>query len=173
MNQSIKNTSSPKRKKKTRDELNAQARERKQQKKHSGHDSGARNQVVSKNKPARSQVLGKDPRIGSKVPIPLIVENKIDTKPMVAKPATKPRLTPEEELSKLENDERLDALLERLDNNDVLDKEDQTYVESMLDRIDALMTQLGIELDDEDDEKEEKQQDIIQLLKQGNPKDTF
>lgn len=87
----------------------------------------------------------------------------------------KPRLTPEEELAKLENDERLDALLDRLDNDEVLNKEDQAYVDLTLDRIDALMEQLGIELgDDEDDvEREEKQEDILQLLKRGNPKDTF
>ncbi len=85
------------------------------------------------------------------------------------------RLTPEEELAKLLNDERLDALLDRLDNDEVLNKEDQAYVDLTLDRIDALMEQLGIELgDDEDDvEREEKQEDILQLLKRGNPKDTF
>lgn len=87
----------------------------------------------------------------------------------------KPRLTPEEELAKLENDERLDALLDRLDNDEVLNKEDQAYVDLTLDRIDALMEQLGIELgDDEDDvEREEKQEDILQLLKRGNPKIHF
>ncbi|KGA60719.1 der GTPase activator family protein [Yersinia pseudotuberculosis] len=93
----------------------------------------------------------------------------------VEKNVVKPRLTPEEELAKLENDERLDALLDRLDNDEVLNKEDQAYVDLTLDRIDALMEQLGIELgDDEDDvEREEKQEDILQLLKRGNPKDTF
>ena len=71
--------------------------------------------------------------------------------------------------------QRLDALLDRLDNDEVLSKEDQAYVDLTLDRIDALMEQLGIELgDDEDDEApEEKQEDILQLLKRGNPKDTF
>lgn len=78
-------------------------------------------------------------------------------------------------MSKLENDERLDALLDKLDNDEVLSKEDQAYVDSTLDRIDTLMEKLGIELgDDEDDEKpEEKQEDILQLLKRGNPKDAF
>ncbi|VTR42273.1 Uncharacterised protein [Serratia fonticola] len=36
------------------------------------------------------------------------------------------------------------------------------------------MEQLGIELGDEDDEEpEEKQEDILKLLKGGNPKDVF
>lgn len=173
-----KGTVAPKRRRKTRDELDAEARDRKRQKKHSGHVSGARTQVESGNKKGQSQAKSKDPRIGSKVPVPLIIESQVKAKSTpkpVEKTAPKPRLTPEEELSKLENDERLDTLLERLDNDEVLSKEDQAYVDLTLDRIDALMEQLGIELgDDEDDaEPEEKQEDILQLLKRGNPKDTF
>ena len=173
-----KGTATPKRIRKTRVELDIEARERKRQKKHSGNRSGARTNVEGSNKKGQSETQEKDPRIGSKVPVPLVVESKVKAKPTtkpVAKVAAKPRLTPEEELSKLENDERLDALLDRLDNDEVLSKEDQAYVDLTLDRIDALMEQLGIELgDDEDDEAaEEKQEDILQLLKRGNPKDTF
>ncbi|EEQ12830.1 hypothetical protein yfred0001_44710 [Yersinia frederiksenii ATCC 33641] len=129
-------------------------------------------------KKGQAQTQEKDPRIGSKVPVPLVIDSKVKAKPttkLVAKVEAKPRLTPEEELTKLENDERLDALLDRLDNDEVLSKEDQAYVDLTLDRIDALMEQLGIELgDDEDDEeKEEKQEDILKLLKSGNPKDEF
>lgn len=167
-------TATPKRNKKTRVELDIEARERKRQKRHSGNRSGARTNVEANNKKGQTQSQEKDPRIGSKVPVPLVVEGKVKTKPAAPKSVAKPRLTPEEELAKLENDERLDALLERLDNDEVLSKEDQAYVELTLDRIDALMEQLGIELgDDEDDEKpEEKQEDILQLLKRGN-KDAF
>lgn len=108
------------------------------------------------------------------MPVPLVVESKVKAK-LMTKPVVKLRLTPEEELAKLENDERLDALLDRLDNDEVLGKEDQAYVDLTLDRIDALMEQLGIELgDDEDGEKpEEKQEDILQLLKRGSSKDDF
>ncbi|ANI29799.1 GTPase activator [Yersinia entomophaga] len=167
-------TATPKRNKKTRVELDLEARERKRQKRHSGNRSGARTNVEANNKKGQTQVQEKDPRIGSKVPVPLVVEGKVKAKPAAPKPVAKPRLTPEEELAKLENDERLDALLDRLDNDEVLSKEDQAYVDLTLDRIDALMEQLGIELgDDEDDEKpEEKQEDILQLLKRGN-KDAF
>ncbi|MDN0123537.1 Der GTPase-activating protein YihI [Yersinia aleksiciae] len=173
-----KGTATPKRIKKTRVELDIEARERKRQKKHSGNRSGARSNVEGTNKKGQTPVQEKDPRFGSKVPVPLVVESNVKAKPTtkpVVKVEAKPRLTPEEELSKLENDERLDALLDRLDNDEVLSKEDQAYVDLTLDRIDALMEQLGIELgDDEDDEeKEEKPEDILKLLKGGNPKDAF
>ena len=36
-----------------------------------------------------------------------------------------------------------------------------------------LMDVLGIELGEDDDEEEEKQEDILKLLKGGNPKDAF
>ncbi|EBV1760666.1 GTPase-activating protein, partial [Salmonella enterica subsp. enterica serovar Newport] len=75
----------------------------------------------------------------------------------------KARLSPEEELAKLENDERLDALLLRLENNETLTAEENTYVDTMLERIDVLMEKLGISLDEDDDE--EKTDDIMQLLK--------
>ncbi|CFR12619.1 GTPase activator [Yersinia frederiksenii] len=173
-----KGTATPKRHKKTRVELDIEARERKRQKRHSGNRSGARTNLEGSNKKGQAQTQEKDPRIGSKVPVPLVIDSKVKAKPTtkpVVKVEAKPRLTPEEELTKLENDERLDALLDRLDNDEVLSKEDQAYVDLTLDRIDALMEQLGIELgDDEDDEeKEEKQEDILKLLKSGNPKDEF
>ncbi|MGV8678013.1 Der GTPase-activating protein YihI, partial [Pseudomonas aeruginosa] len=75
-----------------------------------------------------------DPRIGSKKPVPLFAEGKTSVKPAVKKPAepVKARLSPEEELAKLENDERLDALLLRLENNETLTAEENTYVDTML-----------------------------------------
>ncbi|VXD05502.1 conserved hypothetical protein [Enterobacterales bacterium 8AC] len=164
----------PKSKKKSRVELDQEARERKRLKKRRGHASGSRTQVESTNQKNKAAEQPKDPRIGSKVPVALVVDAKAKAKPQPKpKAAAKPRLSPEEELAKLENDERLDALLDRLDDGDTLNAEDQAYVEQTLDRIDVLMEQLGIELGDEDDEVEEKQEDILKLLKSGNPKDVF
>jgi ribosome assembly protein YihI (activator of Der GTPase) len=74
-------------------------------------------------------------------------------------------LTPEEELAKLENDERLDALLDRLENGETLSAEDQGWLDASLDRIDELMEQLGIVMDDAEDEQAEE--DMYRLLK-GN-----
>ena len=162
-------------KKKSRVELDQEARERKRLKKRRGLASGSRTQVESANQKNKADAQTKDPRIGSKVPVALVVEAKPKTKPQPKpKAEAKPRLSPEEELAKLENDERLDALLDRIDDGETLSAEDQSYVDQTLDRIDALMEQLGIELgDDEDDEEEEKKEDILKLLKGGNPKDVF
>lgn len=161
-------------KKKSRVELDQEARERKRLKKRRGNVSGSRTQVGTASQKNKASDQTKDPRIGSKVPVALVVEDNVKNKPQPKpKAAAKPRLSPEDELSKLENDERLDALLDRLDEGATLSAEDQAYVDKTLDRIDALMEQLGIELGDEDDEEEEKQEDILRLLKSGNPKDVF
>ncbi len=110
------------------------------------------------------------------MPVALVVdETKVKAKPQPKpKAEAKPRLSPEEELAKLENDERLNALLDRIDDGETLNAQEQAYVDKTLDRIDVLMDVLGIELGDEDDEEEEeKQEDILKLLKGGNPKDAF
>ncbi len=100
----------------------------------------------------------------------LIAEGKtaaVKPKKSAEKPAAekKVRLTPEEELAKLENDERLDALLDRLENGETLSAEDQGWLDASLDRIDELMEQLGIVMDDAEDEQAEE--DMYRLLK-GN-----
>ncbi len=166
----------PKTKKKSRAELDQEAREHKRQKKRRGLASGSRTQVESANQKNKAAAQAKDPRIGSKVPVALVVEDKPKAKPQPkpkAEAKPKPRLTPEEELAKLENDERLDALLDRIDDGETLNAEDQAYVDQTLDRIDALMEQLGIELGDDDEEEEEKREDILKLLKGGNPKEVI
>ncbi|WP_210497627.1 GTPase-activating protein, partial [Pantoea ananatis] len=72
---------------------------------------------------------------------------------------------PEEELAQLENSERLDALLDRLEKGETLSSEDQGWLDVTLDRIDELMEQLGIEMDEEEDQ--EAEEDMYRLLK-GN-----
>lgn len=163
----------PKTKKKSRVELDQEARERKRLKKRRGHASGSRTQNDPGNQKNKASAKAKDPRIGSKVPVALVVEAVVQAKPQPKlKAEAKPRLSPEQELAKLENDERLDALLDRIEDGETLNAEEQTYVDQTLDRIDTLMEQLGIELG-EDDDAVEKQEDILKLLKSGNPKDAF
>ncbi|MBW7984223.1 Der GTPase-activating protein YihI [Enterobacillus tribolii] len=158
-------------KKKTRQELNLEGRDRKRLKKHRGNKAGSRNNADDAADNAGGRRAARDPRLGSKVPVPLIADAPRTVQPKA--PVEKARrLTPEEELARLENDPRLDALLERLENEETLNQEEQKYVDDMLDRIDALMEELGIELDD-DEEDEEKEEDIMQLLRRGNPKDVF
>ncbi|MGD9426473.1 Der GTPase-activating protein YihI [Pantoea sp. NSTU24] len=157
-------------KRKSRDEINNEARDRKRDKKHRGHASGSRaNPAAPASSNGRQAESAKDPRIGSKKPVALIADGKtaaVKPKKSVEKPAAKKvRLTPEEELAKLENDERLDALLDRLENGETLSAEDQGWLDASLDRIDELMEQLGIVMDDDEDDKAEE--DMYRLLK-GN-----
>ncbi|MBE8596041.1 Der GTPase-activating protein YihI [Xenorhabdus sp. BG5] len=159
--------SAGKQKRKSRAELDAEGRERKSQKKQRGKPSGSRHNGHDSNKKRSVAKQEKDSRIGSKVPVPLIVGEKERVVKPTVKPAIekqKPRLSPQEELDMLENDERLDDLLARLEQGEKLSQEDNAYVDNTLDRIDTLLEELGIELEEEDDE-EERQEDIMQLLK--------
>lgn len=145
-----------KNRKPTRYELDAKAREDKKKRKHKGLPSGSRHidPTVKKNEVVKEV---KDPRIGSRKKVPLMVEfiNKPEKgqqiQPVIPAELQKPTLTPEMELAQLENNECLHQLLDELDSGKVLSVEDQKFVDECLDRIDELMTILGIE-DEEDDD---------------------
>ncbi|HAU4329367.1 TPA: Der GTPase-activating protein YihI [Citrobacter freundii] len=169
----MKPTSTPrgkgpaKARRKTREEINQEARDRKRQKKHRGHAAGSRATGSDGASGGGNQSKHKDPRIGSKTPIALGVTEKV-TKQHKPK-SEKPMLSPQAELDLLETDERLDALLERLEAGETLSDEDQAWVDAKLDRIDELMQKLGLSYDDEEeDEEDEKQEDMMRLLKGGN-----
>ena len=155
-------------KRKSRADLDIEARDRKRQKKHRGNVSGARTNVESgSDKNGNAGAKQKDPRIGSKTPIALGVTEKV-TKQHKPK-SEKPMLSPQAELDLLETDERLDALLERLEAGETLSAEEQSWVDAKLDRIDELMQKLGLSYDDDEEEEEdEKQEDMMRLLKGGN-----
>ncbi|MBP6121603.1 MULTISPECIES: Der GTPase-activating protein YihI [Providencia] len=170
MNSPKKPTSKTKKKyRKTTAELNAEGRERKRDTKHRGHKSGSRYQDKSSNGQNNGQNNVADPRLGSKKPVPLILdENQIQAQPVSKKqPTVKEKLTPERELELLESDDRLDALLARLEDGETITAKEQEYIDTCLDRIDELMKQLGIEFSDEDEseEEDEKLDDIMRILK--------
>ncbi|EAN2613481.1 Der GTPase-activating protein YihI [Salmonella enterica] len=156
-----------KQRRKTREELNQEARDRKRLKKHRGHAPGSRAAGGNFASGGGNQNQQKDPRLGSKTPVPLGVTEKVTQQ---HKPKSeKPMLSPQAELDLLETDERLDALLERLEAGETLGTEDQAWVDAKLDRIDELMQKLGLSYDDEEDEEEdEKQEDMMRLLRGGN-----
>ncbi|WP_193568704.1 Der GTPase-activating protein YihI [Citrobacter sp. NCU1] len=168
----MKSTSTPrgkgpaKARRKTREELNQEARDRKRQKKHRGHTAGSRATGGEGSSGSKNTNKQKDPRIGSKTPIPLGVTEKV-TKQHKPK-SEKPMLSPQAELDLLETDERLDALLERLEAGETLSAEDQSWVDAKLDRIDELMQKLGLSYDDDEEEDDEKPEDMMRLLKGGN-----
>ena len=161
--------SAAKSRRKTREEINQDARDRKRQKKHRGNAAGSRATGSDSATGSRGQGVQKDPRIGSKTPVPLGVTKSAPVTRQHKPKSEKPMLSPQAELDMLESDERLDALLERLEEGDALSTEDQAWVDAKLDRIDELMQQLGLSYDDdEDDEEEEKKEDMMRLLKGGN-----
>ena len=157
-----------KQRRKTREELNLEARDRKNDKKHRGNAAGSRASGTDGASGSNKQKQQKDPRIGSKKPIALGVTDAPVAKQPKQK-SEKPMLSPQAELDMLESDERLDALLERLENDETLSAEDQKWVDAKLDRIDELMQQLGLSYDDDEEEEEEEgKEDMMRLLRGGN-----
>lgn len=165
-----KPTSAPRAKtrRKTREELDQEARDRKRQKKHRGHTPGSRASGGSASGNAGQKGQEKDPRIGSKKPVQLGVTAAQTTPRQQKTKSEKPMLSPQAELEQLETDERLDALLERLEEGGKLNPEEQSWVDAKLDRIDELMQQLGLSYDDDEEEEEEGKEDMMRLLKGGN-----
>lgn len=144
----------------TREQLNQQAREHKRRKKRRGNPPGSKANAGGASSGIKQQEVQKDPRSGSKKPIPLNVTGK-QHQPDNGKPA----LSPEDELAILENDAHLDRLLQRLEQGETLDAEEQRLVNNKLDRIADLMRQAGLSYDEDEDENP---QDIMRLLKGEN-----
>ena len=61
-------------------------------------------------------------------------------------------MTPEQELASIENDDRLNDLLDRLDAGETLEAAEQAWVDQRVDRYQELMDELGIIDTDEDDD---------------------
>ncbi|WP_373766450.1 Der GTPase-activating protein YihI [Glaesserella sp.] len=143
-----------KNRKPSRYELDAAAREEKKKRKHKGLPSGSRTTEGIVSKKAESKEI-KDPRIGSRKKVPLMVEfvnqpekGKI-IKPVPVEPK---RLSAEDELEQLENNECLNQFLDELEAGKTLSAKDQQFVDECLDRIHELMTELGIDYEDDEDE---------------------
>ncbi|MDF7679459.1 Der GTPase-activating protein YihI [Enterobacteriaceae bacterium ESL0689] len=151
---------------KTREEINQESRARKRQKKHRGNIAGSRTTAGRANTNAKKPEPQKDPRIGSKKPVPLGGTERTSVTKQRQRVSEKPALSAQDELALLENDPRLDALLDRLEEGEILNQEEQRWVDSTLDRIDILMQQLGLACDDEEEE-EVYQEDMMRLLKGG------
>jgi len=90
-----------------------------------------------------------DPRHGSKKPITLVDPNQATH--VVQQPSFD-RKAALVELAAIENDERLQALLERAEDGETLNASDTKYMEERTERFAQLAEQLGIELDDGEDD---------------------
>ncbi|MFI3276411.1 Der GTPase-activating protein YihI [Vibrio sp.] len=130
-----------------RTQSDVEGRERKKVKKRKGLKSGNRH---SDGKADNGHTAGqqRDPRLGSKKKIPLIVEapkkkNKAERK-----------VSAEQELAAIENDAQLIVLLDRLETGESLGAGLQNYVDQKLDRMEVLMKQLGLYEEDQVEELE-------------------
>ncbi|MFM5501382.1 Der GTPase-activating protein YihI [Aeromonas veronii] len=147
-------TRKPTGKRKESDVSAQEGRERKRAAKRKGLKAGSRQQVEQpKSKSGNSQ--SKDPRIGSRKPVVLVVDDK-QKKPTAPKAVKEKTLvmTPEQELASIENDDRLNGLLDRLDAGETLEAAEQAWVDQRVDRYQELMDELGI-IDNDDDEDDE------------------
>ncbi len=144
-------------------------RVRRKNAKRKGLKSGSRNAQEAHNASGKSSQANKDPRLGSKKPVALVPVAEVvlkDRKPMakVVKSQPKPQLTPEKELEQLENSERLNELLEQVDEGKPLSQEDQSWVDKQMARHKVLMEELGLLEDDEEEPQPEgsTEEDLLQ-----------
>ena len=126
----------------------------KKAKKSKGLSAGSRNnQEKSNTKQGISTKGSKDKRLGSKVAIPLIVEEPKPIKQPKAK-ISNPiiQLTPEKELEQLENDSKLADLMDKAEANERLTSAEQLYLDKKLSRYHQLCDELGLDMDTEEDD---------------------
>lgn len=139
------------------------ARQRKRDNKRKGLKAGSRQAVEQQTSSTKSGSGSKDPRVGSRKPVALVVEPA--KKSVVAKPAKAEKtaeqvaelqakqlqLKLEQELAAIENDERLNLLLDRLDDGLSVSADDEAWLDARLARHQELLVALGMDDDDDDD----------------------
>jgi len=137
------------------------ARQRKRDNKRKGLKAGSRQAVEQETSGIKSGSGSKDPRVGSRKPVALVVESA--KKPVAAKPAKAAKtaeqiaeqqakqlqLKLEQELAAIENDERLNLLLDRLDDGLSVSADDEAWLDARLARHQELLVALGMDDDDE------------------------
>ena len=160
-----------------------QSKERQRKAGRKGLAAGSRQNVPELKPQANEQQAPKNPRHGSKKPVQLGVANAPTAEQLQAAAAKKaakaankaankaaeqakvakiavlddaalPELSAEQELEQLENDDRLNGLLDQVDAGKKLSKADASWLDLRLARHQQLLEQLGL-LDDEDEESSE------------------
>lgn len=126
-------------------------------KKGAGLKSGNRNsmQQAKTSQDSAGSKQKKDPRLGSKKPIALLPETSPELLPASTAPAPLPKvqlkaakaepLSPEQELLQLENDPKLQLLLERVERDELLTGKDAKYFNRQTARISELLALLGLD----------------------------
>jgi len=138
-------------------------------KKGKGRPSGAKANIDgSKGQKSRSNHAGDkkalDVKIGSKKAIELVPQaTKPILKPKITLKKAKPQLSLEQQLTLVENDERLNNLLDQLDAGDELSVKDIAYIDHQTAHHRKLLVALGIDYDDVEEPEEEIKEEWQQL----------
>lgn len=142
----------------------------KKQKISKGKASGSRNSLLEQNSvEPKSFAVSKDKRHGSKKKIDLLSDKVKDAKaPKSILPKFK---SPTEELDFIENDRKLQNLLDKIDNNGSVDAEEQHYVNTLLARHKLLCDLLGIDSEESKDSEtvvvaDNEPEDLLDQLEQ-------
>ena len=150
------------------------ARQRKRDNKRKGLKAGSRQAVEQETSGIKSGSGSKDPRVGSRKPVALVVEPA--KKPVAAKPAKAVKtaeqiaeqqakqlqLKLEQELATIENDERLNLLLDRLDDGLSVSADDEAWLDARLAHHQELLVALGMDDDDDDVAEPASPDDLLQ-----------
>ncbi len=115
-----------------------------------------KNQQAVKRAPA-------DPRVGSKKPVSLTATTASRTN----KPAKPKFFSPQQELDAIENDSRLDSLLDKLDAGKRISAEEQAYVDGRLKRHKQLCQLLGIN-PEEEQSAQQQEPDLLAKFERSN-----
>jgi ribosome assembly protein YihI (activator of Der GTPase) len=109
-----------------------------------GRKSGGRHNetLLQQQGPNAVKRKNKDPRHGSKKPVSLGLPTSV-AEPLKVK-TPQPKLSDEQKLLKLEEDPRLNSLLDMLEEGRELPANDQQWLDQQLTKIEALLTKLGI-----------------------------
>lgn len=148
-----------------------ESRDRKRKAKLKGNKAGARNGVESKKTQQQNAKKSiNDKRTGSKKSVSLTGKEEVKVelpkktfqpKAKVVKSTVEQKISPEKELALIENDQRLNDLLEQLDSNEDVSQVDSSWVDKQMARHQQLMKQLGW-LDDDGEE------DLIQQFESAS-----
>lgn len=154
------------------------ARQRKRDNKRKGLKAGSRQAVEQETSGIKSGSGSKDPRVGSRKPVALVVEpakKSVAAKPAKAvktaeqiaeqiaeQQAKQLQLKLEQELAAIENDERLNLLLDRLDDGLSVSADDEAWLDARLARHQELLVALGMDDDDDDVAEPASPDDLLQ-----------
>ncbi len=132
-----------------------------------GNKSGSR-QSVGAQPQSNGGKAKKDPRIGSKKPVALTLPTTKEAPIAAVRAVKQAPLTDEQKLAQLENDSRLNNLLDLLEEGKTLSAADQQWLDKQLNELERLMAKLGIDdLADADDDEFTDDEDLLAKFDAG------